>query len=190
MLLVEPQEGHPAFKKLSGEVLAWLSVWSEVQTCIRPSWCHCHSLSVASVKSRLVLPIWYRLTRVVPEKGPLNGCAWGCVCVCHVLHINQVSDRTLGFRLKFETLISALGRRTRKALETAGVNCGGSLVLLQRVAAFDEHLWRMIFIEHAWMHLHFRTFYLERQRSDFWQYQYVSVCDVPFRPPGVVAIYL
>ena len=31
-------------------------------------------------KSRLVLPFWYRLTRVVPEKGPLNGCV--CVCVC------------------------------------------------------------------------------------------------------------
>ena len=31
------QEGHPACKKLSGGVLAWLSVWSEVQTCIRPS---------------------------------------------------------------------------------------------------------------------------------------------------------
>ena len=54
------QEGHPAcLKKLSGEVLAWLSVWSEVQTCIWPSWCHCHSLSLASVKSRLVLPFWY-----------------------------------------------------------------------------------------------------------------------------------
>jgi len=36
-LLVGRQEGHPACKKLSGEVLAWLSVWSEVQTCIRPS---------------------------------------------------------------------------------------------------------------------------------------------------------
>ena len=41
-------------------------------------------LSLASVKSRLVLPFWYRLTRVVPEKGPLNVCV--CVrvrvCVC------------------------------------------------------------------------------------------------------------
>jgi len=27
----------------------------------------------------LVLPFWYWLTRVVPEKGPLNGCV--CVCV-------------------------------------------------------------------------------------------------------------
>jgi len=32
-LLVGRQEGHPACKKLSGEVLAWLSVWSKVQTC-------------------------------------------------------------------------------------------------------------------------------------------------------------
>jgi len=36
-LLVGQQEGHPACKKLSGVVLAWLSVWSEVQTCIWPS---------------------------------------------------------------------------------------------------------------------------------------------------------
>ena len=81
-LLVGRQEGHPACKKLSGGVLAWLSVWSDVQTCIWPSWCHCHLLSFVSVKSRLVLPFWYRLTRVVLEKGPLNG----CVCLqCFVL---------------------------------------------------------------------------------------------------------
>ena len=52
----------------------WLSVWSEVQTCIWPSWCHCHSLSLASVKSRLVLPFWYRLTWAVPDKGLINVC--------------------------------------------------------------------------------------------------------------------
>jgi len=34
--LVGWQEGHPACKKLSGGMLAWLSVWSEVQTCIWP----------------------------------------------------------------------------------------------------------------------------------------------------------
>jgi len=33
-VLVGQQEGHPACKKLSGEVLAWLSVWNKVQTCI------------------------------------------------------------------------------------------------------------------------------------------------------------
>jgi len=41
-LLVGRQEGHPACKKLEWWVLAWLSVWSEVQTCIWPSGCHCH----------------------------------------------------------------------------------------------------------------------------------------------------
>jgi len=51
-------------------VLAWLSLWSGVHTCIWPSWCYCHSLSLTSVKSRLVLPFWYRLIRVVPDKGP------------------------------------------------------------------------------------------------------------------------
>ena len=76
-LLVGRQEGHPACKKLSGRVLACLFVWIEVWTCIWSSWCHCHSLFLASVKSRLVLPFWYWLTWVVPEKGPLNG----CVCV-------------------------------------------------------------------------------------------------------------
>jgi len=40
----------------------------------------CHSLSLVSAKSRLVLPFWNRLTRVVLDKGPLNGCV--CVCVC------------------------------------------------------------------------------------------------------------
>ena len=35
--VVGRQEGHLACKKLSGGVLAWLSVWSEVQTCMWPS---------------------------------------------------------------------------------------------------------------------------------------------------------
>ena len=36
-LLLGWQEGHPACKKTSGGVLAWLSVWSKMQTCIWPS---------------------------------------------------------------------------------------------------------------------------------------------------------
>ena len=74
-LLVGWQEGHPACKKLE-QWGAGVVVWSKVQTCIWPSRFHCHSLSLASVKSRLVLPFSYRLTWVVPEKGLLN------VCVC------------------------------------------------------------------------------------------------------------
>ena len=84
------RKGIRPVKKLSGGVLAWLSVWSEVQNCIWLSWCHCYSLSLASVKSKLVLPFWYRLTQVVLDKGPLNGCV--CVCVwdltsCHLVII-------------------------------------------------------------------------------------------------------
>ena len=47
------------------------------------------SLSLASVKSRLVLPFWYRLTWVVPEKGPLNVCVCVCACVraCDIKYI-------------------------------------------------------------------------------------------------------
>ena len=78
-LLVGRQEVHPACKKLSGGVLAWLCDWSEVQTCIWPSRCHCHSLSLASVKSRLVFPFWYWLTWVVGSPGKR---AVKRVCVC------------------------------------------------------------------------------------------------------------
>jgi len=52
-VLVGWQKGHPACKKLSGGLLVWLSVWSQVQTCIWLSWCHCHLLFLASVTSRL-----------------------------------------------------------------------------------------------------------------------------------------
>jgi len=81
-LFVGRQEGHPACKKLNGVVLVWLSAWSNVQTCIWSNLCHCHSLSLVSVKSRLVLPFWYWLTRVFPDIEPLNECMCVCVCAC------------------------------------------------------------------------------------------------------------
>ena len=55
------------------------------------------TVSLASVKSRLVLPFWYRLTWVVPEKRLLNGCVCVrvrvrvCVCVCVICSIQAVS---------------------------------------------------------------------------------------------------
>ena len=60
------RKGIQPVKKQSGGVLAWLSVWREVQACILLSWCHCHSLSLASVKSRFVLPLWHQPIQVVP----------------------------------------------------------------------------------------------------------------------------
>ena len=68
------RKGIQPVKKLSSGVLAWLYAWSEVQTCTWPSWCHCHSPSLASVKSRLVLHFWYWLTKIVQDKRSLNGC--------------------------------------------------------------------------------------------------------------------
>jgi len=78
MLLVGQQEGHPVCKKLSGGVLAWLSDWSKVQTCICPSGCHCHSLSLASVKSRLV----FQLVPAHPGSPGQRAVKRVCVCVC------------------------------------------------------------------------------------------------------------
>jgi len=67
--LIGRQEGHPTYKKLSGGgagVVICLEQGADLHMAqLMP-------LSLASVKSRLVLPFWYRLTRVVPEKGPLN----------------------------------------------------------------------------------------------------------------------
>jgi len=61
---------------LSGEVLAWLSVWSKVQmVCIWSSWCHCHCIISCSSKIQNGLPFWCRLTQCVLEKRRLNGCS-------------------------------------------------------------------------------------------------------------------
>ena len=56
-------------------MLARLSVWSEVQTCIWPSWCHCHSLSHASVKSKIGFTFLVPAHPGVLDKGPLNECS-------------------------------------------------------------------------------------------------------------------
>ena len=71
--------GWVAGRAQSGGVLAWLSVCSEVQTCIWPSWCHCHSLSLAFFNPDC-FAFWYRLTWIVPGNGPLHGCV--CVFAC------------------------------------------------------------------------------------------------------------
>ena len=76
-LLVGRQQGHPTCKKLSGEVLAWLSVWSEVQTCMA-------QLMPLPLTVSCFSKIQTGFTFLVPAhlgshgKGPLNG----CVCVC------------------------------------------------------------------------------------------------------------
>jgi len=100
-------------------------------------------LSLASVKSRLVLPFWYRLTRVVPEKGQLNGCVCACVNTnwknsralnaAWALHIQtlsklcnliQVPFLAFVFLLYFSKVIQARPRRQRLTSAYNGAETG------------------------------------------------------------------
>jgi len=63
-LLVGRQEGHPACKKLSGGVLARLSVWSKVQVPLPVS---CFS------KIQIGLTFLVPVHLGSPRKGQLNG---------------------------------------------------------------------------------------------------------------------
>ena len=69
-------------------------IWDEVQTCIRPSRCHCHSLSLAPGNPDWFylpgfLPFWYLLTRVVLDKfqNSSKTIVYVCVCDMSILHI-------------------------------------------------------------------------------------------------------
>ena len=81
MLLVGRQEGHPACKKLSGGVLSWLSVWSDVQVCIGA-----YGPADATATLCLLLhenPDWF--TFLVPAHPGSPGQRVAkrvCVCVC------------------------------------------------------------------------------------------------------------
>ena len=44
----------------------------------------------------MVLPFWYRLTRVVPDEGPLNGCVCVCVAVLGLGRVTAGLDRNTG----------------------------------------------------------------------------------------------
>ena len=52
--------------------------WFLVLMKLPCSWCF-QQLWFLAVSGYLFLPFWYGPTRVVPDKGPLNGCV--CVCV-------------------------------------------------------------------------------------------------------------
>jgi len=58
----------------------------------------------ASVKSRLVLPLWYWLTRVVPGKGPLNRCVCACVCPRPSTTIHSIIFFSIIFLVQFTCL--------------------------------------------------------------------------------------
>jgi len=74
-LLVGRQEGHPACKKTEwwgAGMVVCLELGADLHTAQLtplPLTVSCFS------KIQIVLPFWYRLTWVVPDKGPLNVCS-------------------------------------------------------------------------------------------------------------------
>jgi len=83
-LLVGRQEGHTACKKIQ----RWgtgMVICLERGADLRMSQLMPLPLTVSCFsKIQIFLPFWYRPTRVVPDKGPLNG----CMCVCVYRHIS------------------------------------------------------------------------------------------------------
>jgi len=66
----------------------------------------------------LVLPFWYRLTRVVPDKGPLSG----CVCVCGPVELWVRAQRG---RARLDTYLGAVHPLLNAAFgRVAGVATG------------------------------------------------------------------
>ena len=78
-LLVGRQEGHPACKKQSGEVLVCLSVWSEVQTCIMAQLVPLPR--TASCFSKLQIGFTFLVPAHVGSPGK-RAVKRVCVCVC------------------------------------------------------------------------------------------------------------
>jgi len=87
MLLVGRQEGHLACKKLSGGVLAWLSVWSEVQTFM--SKLMPLPLTV-SCFSKIQIGFTFLVLAHLGSPGK-RAIKWVCVCVQEKLTIHLYS---------------------------------------------------------------------------------------------------
>ena len=102
-------------------MLVWLSVWSKVQTCIWPSWCHCHSLSLASCFSKIQIGFTFLVPAHLgsPGKGPLNG----CVCLLMLLAAISSSLPIVAFWLRHDY-----------------IECGCDVVCFARIAG--HCIWR------------------------------------------------
>jgi len=90
-----------------------------VQICIWPSSCHCHSLSLASVKSRLVFTFLVPAHMGSPGQGPLNGCvcmlySYATICMyCTGLHSKH---GILSAKVTYIVLRSSVANCTKKSL--------------------------------------------------------------------------
>ena len=78
--------------------------------CIWSSWCHCHPktpTSLASFKSTLVLPSWYRLTQVILEKRPKNRCRT-VVVVVHFIASRNFKAKSTANRHLLTTAVESI----------------------------------------------------------------------------------
>jgi len=90
-LLVGRQEVHPACKKLSGEVLAWLSVRIEVQMiCIWSSWCHCHPIISCFIKIENSLTFLVLASPGCPGKKAAPQVCLSLMCIISIFHHIQI----------------------------------------------------------------------------------------------------
>jgi len=116
-LLVERQEGHPACK--SGGVLACV-------ICLE----------------RLVLPFWYWLTRVVPDKGPLNRCVFLTLVWC-IFTICWFNICLLELRFAFSALTFIGCEEEHLACKKLSDGDVGVVICLERGADF-LHMVQMV----------------------------------------------
>ena len=97
---------------LIGGVLPWLSVWSEVQTCIWPSWCYCHSLSVFCFSR---IPIGFTFLVLA---HPVSSRKMGVKCVCVLSVLSHADDYVQGFAVEnMKTWKAHWDHQLYKALE-------------------------------------------------------------------------
>ena len=97
-------------KKLSGEVLAWLCVWIDVQMiCTWSSWCHYHPhhfLIHYNPEWFYLSRAWFYLSRAsVPRLSWKRGC-WPGVCYC--AQVYSVYDEETGYCQGLSFLAAAL----------------------------------------------------------------------------------
>jgi len=127
-LLVGRQEEHLVCKKLSDEVLAWLSVWSEVQMiCIWSSWCHCHPIISCFIKIQIGLTFLVLAYTGCPGKEPIK---WMSVCPVLAWSFCQFQHCRLALCLYWQ-VDGVTGREVSYAeLETMVAKVSSSLVRL------------------------------------------------------------
>ena len=169
------RKGILLVNKVSGGVLAWLSGWREVQTCVWPSWCHCYSLSLASVKSRF-------FTVLVPAHLGSPGQSAikrVCVCVCVLYFVSPwiVSKTDRKFSKVFQCVqsINLLSNKDQRPL-TSGI------VIVYRVQSVytQTHLYNGPLSGTTWVSRHQKgkTLDFTKARDSEWQWHQLGHMQV------------